>query len=122
MMPQPVKLGVVHCAACLPLASSHTRTSPMRFPAARYFPSLLNATLCTGGTWAKLCFNSPVFASYTRTEGSRSGSGSYLYPPQMYCPVTDATSEPSADRAICQDQNLCAETLRIVFFSAASCH
>ena len=40
--------------------------------------SLLNATDCTGGTCEKLWTSRLVCASNTRTDGSCSGSGSYL--------------------------------------------
>src|SRR6266704_5908193 len=122
MMPQLVSDGVVTVATCLPVASSQMRIPPMRFPAARYWLSGLNVTAWTDGT----CENSwtvlPVWASKTFTDGSVSGAGSYLGPPARYWPVTDAKSFPSAEIADCQDQKLCALTLRIVVLAARSYH
>src|SRR5688572_17069108 len=117
MTPQLVRSLVVHFDTCLPLAISHTRISPIKFPAATCLPSGVKATACVGGTWPNCCRNSPVRASKIFTEGSCSGPGSYLYPPASYRPVTEATRDPSADTSMFHDQKSCAFTLRTVLRS-----
>src|SRR3954464_4183491 len=105
MIPQLVSDGVVNVASSLALATSHTRISPIKFPAARYFPSGLNATACVDGTCGSSWTTLPLSTSNTFTEGSVSGAGSYFGPPARYCPVTVANRLPSGERADCHDQN-----------------
>src|SRR5579862_4344851 len=122
MMPQLLNAGVLHWASCLPVANSHTRISPTRFPAATYLLSGLKATACTDGTCGSSWRVLPVLASKTLTEGSVSGAGSYLMLPAIYWPVTDANIVPSGETADCHDQNLCAATFRSVFPAVRSYH
>src|SRR4051794_17340423 len=120
MIPQLVSDGVVHVASCLPVATSHTRISPMRFPAARYLPSGLNATAWVEGVCDSSWTTLPLSTSNTFTEGSVSGAGSYFGPPARYCPVTDANNLPSGESADCHDQNWCASAFRTGFFCSRS--
>src|SRR3954451_20642974 len=93
----------------------------MRLPAARNWLFGLNATDCTGGVCGKERTSSPVCVSKILTEGSCSAAGSYLYPPQIYWPVTEAITRPFGERSLCHDQKLCAFTLRVTSRFARSC-
>ena len=75
-MPQLVSDGVATVATCFAVASSQTRVSPIRLPAATYLLSGLNVTAWTEGTCENSCSGLPVWASKTLTDGSVSGAGS----------------------------------------------